>query len=144
MASPRALELIRQKKMIPLPCNRTLQRKFQFLNCQKGFVEPSLSYLRDLVPRMNPGDQIACLQFDETWIKKQAERDQNLDVVIGPYNQANTVIARSLNGNWSFPIYVCFDEAITVTRLFEIIVRLEEIGVLVHATVCDMGPKNRG
>ena len=144
MGSAEVLEMLRKNNVVPLPCSKTLKRKFQFMHNTKGFLESSFLYLKDLVPRMEHGDQIAVLMFDETGTNRIASRDQNIDAIIGPYAEAQAVIVQSLTGKWSMPVYIGFDEVMTVTRLFEIINRLEEIGVHIHATVCDMGGKNLG
>ena len=63
--SPKALNFVRVNRMIPLPSNRTLQRKFRFVHCCEGFIEPSMVYLERLVPRLKSGDEAAILEFDE-------------------------------------------------------------------------------
>ena len=70
--------------------------------------------------------------------------DKTIDAVIDKHSQAQTVFVRSLFGDWKMPVYVGFDKQVTVDLLNEIIIRVEDIGIRVHATVCDMAGKNRG
>ena len=74
---------------------------------------------------MKPGEELACLSFDEMKLMERAEWDQKIDAVIGPHKQAQTFMVRSLTGKWKFPVYVDFDTGnIPKSLLFQIIFQL--------------------
>ena len=51
-------------------------------------------------------------------------------------------MVRSLYGNWKFPIYVAFDQAVTPDIYNEILYELGANGIRVMISVCDQGPRN--
>ena len=77
-------------------------------------------------------------------LKFQADIDKKLDRIIGPYNNANTVMVRSFSGKWMFPVYTAFDIAISVAMLNEVIMSLEQVGLKILTTTCDQGSRNLG
>ena len=145
MISPKVLTLLRKSKILPLPSNSTLKKKFAFLYVTPVYIHSSLEYLKHLVPRLKPGEEFACLSFDEMKLVERAEWDQKIDAVIGPHKQAQTFMVRSLTGKWKFPIYVDFyTPKISKSLLLQIIFQLESIGIKVLITTCDMAGGNQG
>lgn len=145
MISARALTLLRKAKILPMPSNSTLKKKFAFMYVSPGYIHSSIEYLKQLVPRMKPGEELACLSFDEMKISERGEWDQKMDAVIGPHKQALTFFVRSLTGKWKLPIYVDFDmPKISKSLLLQIIFQLESIGIRVLITTCDQAGGNQG
>ena len=144
MISPKVLRLLRKSKILPLPSNSTLKKKFAFLYVTPGYIHSSLGYLADLVPRLKPGEELACLSFDEMKLMQRAEWDQKIDAVIGPHKQAQTFMVRSLTGKWKLPVYVDFDmPVISKSLLLQIIFQLESIGIKIMITTCDQAGGNQ-
>lgn len=65
------------------------------------------------------------------------------DTVILPKTYAQVMMVRGLCANWKLVIYYDFDADMTRTILMDVINLLEHSGLIVVATVCDLGPKNR-
>ena len=109
-----------------------------------GYVHSSLEYLKQLVPRMKPGEELACLSFDEMKLHEHGDWDRKMDAVLGPNKQAQTFMVKSLTGKWKFPVYIDFDTpVIPKSLLFQIIFQLEMIGIKVLITVCDQAGGNQ-
>ena len=161
MISPKSLKLLRKSNLLPLPANSTLKQKFSFMHVTPGYVDASLEYLKKLVPKLKPGEELACLAFDEMHLTEKAEWDRKMDAMLGPNKQANVFMVRSLYGKWKFPVYVDFEPTknpedpklpkgskklpkIPKFLLLQIIVQLEAIGIKILSTVCDMGADNQG
>ena len=144
MISPKVLTLLRKEKILPLPSDSTLKKKFAFMYVTQGYVHPSLGYLEWLVPRLKKGEEFACLSFDEMKLSERGQWDQKTDAVIGPYKQAQTFMVKSLTGTWKLPVYVDFDTPVTKSLLLQIIFQLEMIGVRILITTCDQAGANQG
>ena len=143
LVSPKALKVLRKSGQLPLPSNSTLKKKFSFMYVTPGYVHSSLEYLKRLVPNMKPGENLACLSFDEMKIDGRAEYDRKMDAVLGPHKQAQTFMVRSLIGKWKFPVYVDFDTPVTKSLLLQVIFQLEMIGIKVLITTCDQAGSNQ-
>ena len=132
----------------------------QNLSDISGRVHSSLEYLKDLVPRLKPGEEFACLAFDEMKLSEKSEWDRKIDALLGPNKQANVFMIRSLTGSWKLPVYIDFEPSkdpndpelpkgtkklpkIPVSLLMQIILELEAIGIRVMTTVCDMAAENQ-
>ena len=120
-----------------------------------------MEYLKDLIPRLKAGEELACLAFDEMHLTEKAEWDRKTDAILGPNRQANVFMIRSIYGNWKMPVYIDFEPTkdpnapklpkgtkklpkIPKFLLMQIIVQLEAIGIKVVSTVCDMSGDNQG
>ena len=136
-----ALDYVRQIGF-PLPCKRTCQKKFGFLNVVCGLIKPAIIYLRDLIPRLKLSEQLGALSFDEVKIKESAVHDVKLDAFLGPNNYAQVILVRSLLGKWKFPVFFDFDTAVTSRIYFEIIYQLEAISTQILISLSDQGPRN--
>ena len=144
MISPKVLKLLRKNKVLPLPSDSTLKKKFSFMYVTQGYVHPSLEYFKKLVPRMKKGEELACLSFDEMKLVERAQWDRKIDAVIGPHKQAQVFMLRSLIGDWKLPVYVEFDTKVTKSLLLQIIFQIEMIGIKVMITTCDQAGGNQG
>ena len=69
------------------------------------------------------------------------------DMIIGPATNAQVVIVRSLfgEGKREFKLPVAFDYDIALTKVLfnKVIYSLEEIGLHVLCSTCDMGSRNQ-
>ena len=138
----KSLRLVREMGF-PLPSESTCYDRFKFLKVDRGFVKPSLLYLESIMPRLPLREQIASVKFDEIKLSNLALYDARLDAISGPNNYAQTILVRSIFGSWSFPIFIDYDMALTKLEYNECILHLEAIGVKVHITTCDQGPRNQ-
>ncbi|EFA13074.1 Transposable element P transposase-like Protein [Tribolium castaneum] len=89
-------------------------------------------------------EKTVVIAFDEVKVKSLLEYDVAADEVVGPYNQMQVVMARSLFGKWKQPIYIGFDTKMTPSILFKIISELHKISFNVVACVSDCGGGNVG
>ena len=95
-----------EEKLYSTFCNGILFSKYFSVI---GYVHGSIEYLKDLIPRLKAGEELACLAFDEMHLTEKAEWDRKTDAILGPNRQANVFMIRSLYGNWKMPVYIDFE-----------------------------------
>ena len=101
--SKKALDLVRAE-IAPLPSASTLIEKFSFMHIVPQRIQPAITYLRELMPKLPPKETLACLTFDETCLSDAPEIDKRLDwLMVG--QKAQVFAANSILGNWFMPVY---------------------------------------
>ena len=138
-----ALEFVR-KFIVPLPSNSILKHKFGPVHCQQGLLLPAYEYLRDISQKMGPKSKLAALLFDECKLDYHADYDSKTDEIIGPHNYAQQYMVRSLVDDWKLPIRLDFDSPVKKDTLEKLILKIEELGIIILVVICDQGGANRG
>ncbi|EFA11760.1 Transposable element P transposase-like Protein [Tribolium castaneum] len=135
---------LRDKLHYPLPALSSLRRWASKINLSQGILKNILILLKLAGEKMSALEKTVVIAFDEIKVKSLLEYDVAADEVVGPYNQMQVVMARSLFGKWKQPIYIGFDTKMTPSILFEIISELHKISFNVVACVSDCGGGNVG
>lgn len=136
-------EIVRREMRIPLPCLRTLRQWASNIDMRKGIIADVLTVLKLAGANMTEREKVVILGYDEMSVSQTFERDRRNDEIVGPHNEMQVISARGLFSNWKQPIYVNFDQAVTLPILNEVITRLHEIGFTVVGNVHDCSSKNR-
>ena len=103
---------------------------------------PVISRQREILGDGSNKPVPVALCFDEITLHKDIQMDQAQQMVYGPHDQAQTVMIRGLFKNFKQPVYYEFDKTMTKDILFDLIHRLEDIGLSVESVTSDMGAKN--
>ena len=138
----KALEFARINLGVPLPSETCLYEKFKFMKIERGYVKPSILYLKSLMPRLSPSERLGAIKFDEMKIKETAIYDSRLDCLFGPNKYVQEILVRGIFGKWQYPIYIDYDMALTKSHYMECVLHLEAIGLKVLISSCDQGPRN--
>lgn len=120
----------------------TLRTWANKIDIHRGVLNSVLKLLEISGKGMSHNEKIVVLQFDEIKIAEKIEYDIKTDQIIGPHKQFQIVQARGLFAKWKQPIYCEFDQKITKEILFNLIIKLANIGFRVVACVNDCGPTN--
>lgn len=142
--SRKAYKFVKYKMHIPLPSEATIKRWASKIQIRPGLQEDVLIVLGKLSSTLSPVQRLVCLSFDEVMLSQRAQYDAARDAVVGPNSHAQVVMMRPLQGDWKQPIYFGLDEAMTPALYDKIVEHLYQIGFIVVATVCDLGPSNQG
>lgn len=129
---------------IPLPCLRTLREWASSIDMRKGILDDVLKILEIAGRNMERRERVVILGYDEMSVSETVERDKRNDDIVGPHKEMQVISARGLFANWKQPIYVGFDQQISIPILNEIITRLHAIGFQVVGNVHDCGGGNLG
>lgn len=76
--------------------------------------------------------------------KSLYEYNRTLDLILGPHDQMQTLMARSLYSKFKQPIYINFDTNVTKSLLLQSCTKLHDIGFNVVGCVSDNGGDNVG
>jgi Transposase protein len=138
--SRKSYEFLREKKLLPLPAQSTLQNWVRNFTCQPGLLHDIRKILQEYIESEDsPLSPLAVISFDEMEISQCLEYDQQSDRVFGPFKKLQLVIVRGLCSKWKQPIYFDFDTAMKKDLLLFIIRSVEEIGIRVYGTTFDLG-----
>jgi len=142
-------------KTFALPSIRSLQLFIQSWNIRPGINDKIFDALTVLLQSVAPIERHCILCVDEMSLKAHLFYNISEDEIIGfedmgnekshkPAKSALVIMARSIAGNWKFP--VCFGFMKTTCQsialksiIFDIIIKLRNSGAFVHALVSDMG-----
>ncbi len=141
--SKKAYETIRDSWNLPLPNPRTLTRWTQDYKCKSGIFSEILHLMKVEGENMDEFNRLCVVNFDEMKINANVVFDKGLDMVQGPYNNAQVIMVNGLCRKWRQPIYYDFDQKITKKILHQIIFELRAVGFRVCAVVSDFGGTNR-
>ena len=145
LLSPKAYRHLQQTKVLPLPGESTLRKYLQRFKIREGLLENVCQFLKVKVEGMNELDKIVGISFDEVHIKKTIDYDNSSDQILGPNSSSNVVLVRGIGGkSFKIPVWYRFGYNLTKDELLTIINKLNDIGLTVVSTTCDMGPSNRG
>ena len=144
LLSKKTYQLLRKKKLLPLPGLSTLRKYFREFQIPEGYLDSVGHLLKLKAKTLAPRDRIVCLNFDEVYLKRDISWQQLFDKIIGPHRAANVMILRGLCKKFKLPIWYKFDYQMTPEELFNIIKCVEEAGFHVVAVTSDMGPSNQG
>lgn len=135
-------ELIRKVIDIPMPSYRTLQSMRSDIKVHPGYVQFAFDLLREKVKSLSGIDLECVLGFDETSISGKFVFDEKLGRIVSE-NSALAVQVRSMTDAFRQTIFFEFGKNLDEENLFDLIARLQELGVNVRAITSDSGPKNR-
>lgn len=143
------------QKSLTLPSVRSLQLFTEKWNILPGINNKIFDALAVKLNSLSSIERHCILCADEMSIKSHLFYNVSRDEVIGfedtgnnkspiPAKSALVIMARSIAGNWKVPVCFCFVETacsstILKNLLFDIIIKLKNKGVKVHALVTDMG-----
>jgi len=142
--SQRAYLYVRNSLNYPLPGLSSLRRWASKINMKQGILKDIIKVMNISSNNSSPIEKLVVLQFDEVKVANQYEYDKANDVIMGPYNQMQIVLARALVAKWKQPVFVDFDKKMTDEILINIISELHAVGYTVVACVCDCGGGNMG
>lgn len=140
--SPKAYRYLRANGY-PLPSLSTLRDRAASFNLQPGMLYDVLTLLKAKASNMDENDRLCVLSFDEMYVSNRVDIDKKDEQKIGPHKSCQTIMARGLLKNWKQPVYYKFDQQMTVEIINQIISKLYDVGFIVTAIVCNMGPGNR-
>lgn len=82
------------------------------------------------------------LSFDETSVASDWTYEKGSDIIYEPKNRLQCAMVRGLTTPWKQRVYYNFDTNMTKDILNDIIIKVEEAGLIVVAMVSDMGSTN--
>ncbi len=145
LLSPKAYRHLQKTKVLPLPGESTLRKYITRFQIREGLLENVCHFLKTKVEGMDELDKIVGISFDEVHIKKTIDYDSSSDQILGPNSSSNVVLVRGIGGkSFKIPVWYRFGYNLTKNELLTIINKLNDIGLTVVSTTCDMGPSNRG
>lgn len=139
-AGPRMYRLLR-KRGCPLPGVSTLQRWAQRVCLAPGIIKQVIPVI--IRSAKTTLDRLCVLSFDEVKVREEVDYIRMNDTVILAKRYAQVVMVRGLTKNWKQIIYYDFDANMTGKIINDVINELEKNGLLVVATVSDLGPTNQ-
>ena len=143
--SRKAYQMIRQRKLFPVPSISTLRQWVRKFSCRPGILTDVLVILKKQVSsEVKENYKLAILCFDEIEIQKKFEYFQAEDRIFPAHKKAQVAMIRGLCHDWKQPVFFDFDTPMTEHLLRDIILRIEETGIEIWAMVCDAGPTNQG
>lgn len=140
--SPKAYKYLRKVKRMPLPCLTTLHNWVAKFNVFPGLLKEVLNIMSTKGRDFSTADKLTVLTFDDLYVSNQLDIDRKQQKVYGPHKTCLFIMARGLFKKWRQPIYYNYDTPISRDILFTVIRHLYEIGYIVIAVTCDMGPIN--
>ena len=155
--SPRSYTFLRS--LFPLPSRRSLQSLLNTVQFRTGVNAHVFSVLKDHVQTMSDKDRICCLMFDEMSIREHLHFNQKTGCIDGYEdlgrhgrtsniaNHALVFMLRGLRKRWKQPVAYYLTCGSTngdmlVDFLKEVLGACHTVGLVVVATVCDMGANN--
>lgn len=135
-------ELIRKVIDIPMPCYRTLQSLRSNIKVHPGYIQFAFDLLQEKVKLLSGIDLECVLGFDETSISGKFVFDEKIGRIVSE-NSALAVQVRSMTDAFRQTIFFEFGKNLDEDNLFDLIARLQELGVNVRAITSDSGPKNK-
>lgn len=87
-------------------------------------------------------EKLTVLTFDEVYVSNKVDIDRREQKVYGPHKTYQFIMARGLFKKWRQPVFYNYDTAMTREILLSVIQHLYNIGYIVIAVTCDMGPTN--
>lgn len=141
--SRKAYSYVQTVMKIPLPSKSTLSRWTRGFRMTDGIIEAAVTVMGAAVRTMEdePLKRICVISFDEVSLDKRWCYDQAVDELLAA-SKMQVLMVRGLCSSWKQPFFCEFDKAMTVAQLTEVVIRLEQIGFEVAASVSDMHPAN--
>ncbi|GBL89811.1 Transposable element P transposase [Araneus ventricosus] len=136
--SRRAYEYWRNQIGIPLPSASTLKRRCSTFSCRPGMLHDVLLVMQKTFHSKPEAERVCILSFDEMHIDRKICYDVSEDQILGPFSKVQLVLARGIMAGWKQPVFFNFDTTMTKHLLYEIILKIEEKGLLVKAIVSDL------
>lgn len=142
-------------KHFALPSVRSLHLFTQSWKIVPGINDKIFDALNEILLALPPIERHCILTVDEMSLKSHLFYNISEDEIIGfedtgyekshkPAKSALVLMARSIAGNWKFPVCFCLIEtacqsSVLKKIIFDIIVKLQNSNSIVHALVSDMG-----
>ncbi len=128
---------------LPLPSQSTLKRWANKIECLPG----AQNFIFDLLERkqldFDISQKLCVIIFDEIEISKKICFLSRKDKILGPYSKCQVVILRGLCSNWKQPIFFAFDFTFNKASFLNLTQKIQNIGLIPIAAVCDYSPTNR-
>ena len=138
-SSRRVYNLLRNKRLIKLPCIRTVYKKLQHFHCEPGYNPQIFRLLELKLASLKEKDRVVGISFDEMHLEEKYSWSPLLRRLFGKHKKAQVVLARGIRRPWKMAVYYDFDVEATFEFVKRIIVHIEEAGGRVMAATCDMG-----
>ena len=156
---PRAYRQLRKWFVLPSP--RMLRRRLQLIQLNPGFHTAAISILGEKYAKTGRDqDKLVVVSFDEMQLRPKLTYLPGQDVVEGfenfgemgstcrPADHALVFMARGVTNKWKQPLgyfHSCGPTPASIMKhqLVSIIRQLRQAGMIVLATVCDMGTPNQ-
>ena len=108
--SRRCFQLIRSKKMLPLPSPSTLKMWVSRFHCTPGILTDVLTILKkQMTSDKHILFRLGALVFDEMDLLKKYEYFPQLDCVLPAVKKVQVAMVRGLCADWKQPVYFNFD-----------------------------------
>ena len=154
----RAYRQLRKRFILPSP--RVLRNRMTHIQTLPGFQDTLLEVLKEQLEGAADQDKLVVLSFDEVHLRKKLTYVRWMDCVEGNEDfgglgktprladSALTFMVRGLTKRWKQPVGYFFSagqaKAEVLEKLLEQMVRkVRQAGLVVAATVCDMGKPNQ-
>ena len=148
------------QKQFVLPSTRVLRKNMERIQLQPGFHDAVLSVLKEKFRNASKAEKMCVLSFDEMSVRSKLTYLRGSDTVEGyedhghlgrrqvVANHALVFMVRGVTGRWKQAVGFFLSSGVTKAvklkeLLLECIRRLQEAGMSVVATVCDMGTPNQ-
>ena len=125
-----------------IPCERSLGKYVNQFTVSTGIQKRACQILKEKIAKLietDPSANLGVITFDEISLRQKYEYDIKQDIIVGPAKKAMVAMVRGLTSNWKQPIYLAFDEQMTLSIMDTIIRECERNGIEIHACVFDMG-----
>lgn len=140
--SPKAYRFLREKWNFPLPSPSTISRWVSKLKVEPGALLPVIELLHNKASTMSEKGRLCAISFDETAVAQEWSYDIGTDTLYSPPKNVQCVMLRGLTVSWKQIIFYAFDTPMTKDILFDLICKVEAVGFIVMAMVCDLGSTN--
>lgn len=140
--SSKAYVFLREVQKIPLPCIATLKKWVANFSLKPGILREVVRIMDLQGQNLSTPEKLTVLTFDEIYLANKIDLERREQKIYGPHKTCQVVMVRGLFSKWRQPIYYEYSKPMTKEILLEIVAVLYNIGYIVVATTCDMGPTN--
>lgn len=126
----------------PLPGIATLQRWAAKINLRKGLLTEIIKFMAMFGESLTSLKKICVITYDEMKVSSMYEFGMQQNEIVGPHHYLQIIMVRGLFDSWKQPIYISFDQRITIDILNTVITHLHNIDFNVVACTSDCGAAN--
>ena len=141
MASPKAYKYLRNQKLLKLPHQQTVMKKFSAFEFKPGLENESFSLLESKMKSLNENERSCALVFDEMKLTEEFSYCQRLKHLFQPSKYANTFLIRGLTHGFKLVLAYDFDVTVDKKLIESVILKCESVGAKVRCIVFDLGNK---
>lgn len=111
--SYKALCYIRDVIKYPLPSDATIKRRLRQFSVSPGFIDLSISILKSQSHLFSSFERDVVISFDEMKVSGEICFSEVDERIVGPHNNVQVILIRSICRKWKQPICYNFDTAVT-------------------------------